>query len=79
LILSGSNERASAESTRGTEDEPMRALTWYGEQDVRIDDVPEPEIVNPTDAIIESSSSEAVPSGFPSVLFAMTLGGNPRQ
>jgi len=31
----------------------MRALTWYGEQDVRIDDVPEPEIVNPTDAIIE--------------------------
>ncbi|WP_222917720.1 zinc-dependent alcohol dehydrogenase [Natrinema sp. SYSU A 869] len=35
----------------------MRALTWHGEQDVRIDDVPEPEIVNPTDAIIEVTAT----------------------
>ncbi|WP_226480205.1 zinc-dependent alcohol dehydrogenase [Natrinema amylolyticum] len=35
----------------------MRALTWHGEQDVRIDDVPEPEIVNPTDAIIEITAT----------------------
>ncbi|QLK27139.1 glutathione-dependent formaldehyde dehydrogenase [Natrinema zhouii] len=35
----------------------MRALTWHGEQDVRIDEVPEPEIVNPTDAIIEITAT----------------------
>ncbi|WP_226038994.1 zinc-dependent alcohol dehydrogenase [Natrinema sp. DC36] len=35
----------------------MRALTWHGEQDVRIDDVPEPEIVNPGDAIIEVTAT----------------------
>ncbi|SEV99565.1 zinc-dependent alcohol dehydrogenase [Natrinema salifodinae] len=35
----------------------MRALTWHGEQDVRVSDVPEPEIVNPTDAIIEITAT----------------------
>ena len=35
----------------------MRALTWHGKQDVRIEDVPRPEIVNPTDAIIEVTAT----------------------
>ncbi|WP_440769311.1 zinc-dependent alcohol dehydrogenase [Natronorubrum sp. DTA28] len=35
----------------------MRALTWHGEQDVRIDEVPRPEIANPTDAIIEITAT----------------------
>lgn len=35
----------------------MRALTWHGKHDVRIATVPDPEIVNPRDAIIEVSST----------------------
>ncbi len=35
----------------------MRALTWHGKHDVRVDTVPDPEIVNPRDAIIEVTST----------------------
>lgn len=35
----------------------MRALTWHGKRDVRVEDVPDPEIEEPTDAIIEITSS----------------------
>jgi threonine dehydrogenase-like Zn-dependent dehydrogenase len=35
----------------------MRALTWQGNHDVRVEDVPDPTIEDPTDAIIEVSSS----------------------
>ncbi len=35
----------------------MRALTWHGEQDVRVSEVPRPEIVNPNDAIIEVTAT----------------------
>jgi threonine dehydrogenase-like Zn-dependent dehydrogenase len=35
----------------------MRALTWHGRHDVRVDSVPDPEIVNPRDAIIKISST----------------------
>ena len=28
----------------------MKALCWHGEEDVRVDEVPDPEIVNPHDA-----------------------------
>lgn len=35
----------------------MRALTWHGTHDVRVDTVPDPEIVNPRDAIIEITST----------------------
>ncbi|MGN6621586.1 MAG: zinc-dependent alcohol dehydrogenase [Sphingomonas sp.] len=35
----------------------MRALCYHGKQDVRVDTVPDPEIVNPRDAIIEISST----------------------
>ncbi|NTW02583.1 MAG: glutathione-dependent formaldehyde dehydrogenase [Oscillochloris sp.] len=35
----------------------MRALCWYGSEDVRIEHVPEPEIVNPRDAIVRVTST----------------------
>jgi threonine dehydrogenase-like Zn-dependent dehydrogenase len=35
----------------------MRALTWHGKHDVRIETVPDPKIVNPRDAIIKITST----------------------
>src|SRR5690242_14906294 len=35
----------------------MKALCWYGYQDVRIETVPEPEIINPHDAIVKITST----------------------
>jgi len=35
----------------------VRAVTWHGEEDVRVDEVPEPEIVNPRDAIVEITAT----------------------
>jgi threonine dehydrogenase-like Zn-dependent dehydrogenase len=35
----------------------MKALTWHGKRDVRIDEVPDPTIQEPTDAIIEVTST----------------------
>ncbi|MGB3409793.1 MAG: zinc-dependent alcohol dehydrogenase [Microthrixaceae bacterium] len=35
----------------------MRAVTWQGKRDVRVEDVPDPKIVDPTDAIIRVTSS----------------------
>ncbi|HEY0053692.1 MAG TPA: zinc-dependent alcohol dehydrogenase [Caulobacteraceae bacterium] len=35
----------------------MRALTWHGKHDVRMDTVPDPRIVNPRDAIIKITST----------------------
>jgi threonine dehydrogenase-like Zn-dependent dehydrogenase len=35
----------------------MRALTWHGKHDVRMDTVPDPQIVNPRDAIIKITST----------------------
>jgi threonine dehydrogenase-like Zn-dependent dehydrogenase len=35
----------------------MRALTWHGKHDVRVDTVPDPEIVNPRDAIVRITST----------------------
>jgi len=35
----------------------MRALTWHGKRDVRVEDVPRPELVNPTDAIVEVTAT----------------------
>jgi threonine dehydrogenase-like Zn-dependent dehydrogenase len=35
----------------------MRALTWQGKQDVRVETVPDPQIVNPRDAIIRITST----------------------
>ena len=35
----------------------MKALTWHGKQDVRVDNVPDPTIQKPTDAIIKVTST----------------------
>ena len=35
----------------------MRALTWHGKHDVRVETMPDPEIVNPRDAIIKVTST----------------------
>ena len=35
----------------------MRALTWHGKHDVRMDTHPDPEIINPRDAIIKITST----------------------
>jgi len=35
----------------------MRALTWQGTHDVRVDSVPDPEIINPRDAILKITST----------------------
>ena len=35
----------------------MRATVWHGKNDVRIDRVPDPEIINPHDAIVKVSST----------------------
>ena len=35
----------------------MKAVTWHGKRDVRVDTVPDPRIEEPTDAIIEITST----------------------
>lgn len=35
----------------------MRALCWHGEGDIRVDEVPEPEVANPRDAIVEITAT----------------------
>src|SRR5215217_7082720 len=35
----------------------MKALTWHGKRDVRIDEVPDPVIQHPTDAIIRVTTT----------------------
>ena len=36
----------------------MKALAWHGKHDVRIDNVDDPGIVNPRDAIIKVTATE---------------------
>ncbi len=35
----------------------MRAVTWHGKRDVRVDDVPDPKIEEPTDAVIKVTTT----------------------
>jgi threonine dehydrogenase-like Zn-dependent dehydrogenase len=35
----------------------MKALTWHGKRDVRIDDVPDPRIEEPTDALVRITTT----------------------
>jgi threonine dehydrogenase-like Zn-dependent dehydrogenase len=35
----------------------MKAVTWQGKRDVRVESVPDPKIEEPTDAIIEVTST----------------------
>ncbi len=36
---------------------PVRALTWHGKRDVRVEDVPDPRIQEPSDAIVRITST----------------------
>src|SRR5687767_3278529 len=38
-------------------EEPMRAVTWHDKRDVRVEDVPDPGIQEPTDAIVRVTST----------------------
>ena len=35
----------------------MRALTWHGKRDVRVETVPDPKILEPTDAVVRITST----------------------
>ena len=35
----------------------MRANVWHGKKDVRVDNVPDPQILNPRDAIVKITST----------------------
>jgi threonine dehydrogenase-like Zn-dependent dehydrogenase len=35
----------------------VKAVTWHGKRDVRVDDVPDPHIVEPTDAVVRITST----------------------
>ena len=35
----------------------MKAVTWHGKRDVRVDEVPDPRIEDPTDAIVRITST----------------------
>jgi threonine dehydrogenase-like Zn-dependent dehydrogenase len=35
----------------------MKAAVWYGVGDVRVDELPDPEIKDPTDAVVEMTTS----------------------
>src|SRR3954465_3933228 len=35
----------------------MKALCWHGQQDIRVDTVPDPTIVDPTDVIVKITST----------------------
>jgi threonine dehydrogenase-like Zn-dependent dehydrogenase len=39
------------------EETPVKALTWHGKRDVRVEEVPDPRIEEPTDAIIRVTST----------------------
>ena len=46
--------------SRGT---PMKAVTWHGKRDVRVDEVPDPPIEEPTDTIVRiTSTGSAAPT-----------------
>jgi threonine dehydrogenase-like Zn-dependent dehydrogenase len=39
------------------EEQPMKAVTWHGRRDVRVEEVPDPQIKEPTDAIVKITST----------------------
>ena len=39
----------------------MKALTWHGRSDVRVESVPDPEIIDPTDAISRTLQAWCLP------------------
>jgi threonine dehydrogenase-like Zn-dependent dehydrogenase len=49
--------RVAKDAAHEEEAASMRALTWHGKRDVRVENVPDPTIEEPTDAIIRITSS----------------------
>jgi threonine dehydrogenase-like Zn-dependent dehydrogenase len=41
----------------------LKALTWHGKRDVRIDNVPDPTIQEPTDAVVHMTTTAICGSG----------------
>ena len=35
----------------------MKALTWHGKRDVRVDNVPDPTVREPTDAVVRMTTT----------------------
>jgi threonine dehydrogenase-like Zn-dependent dehydrogenase len=35
----------------------MKALVWHGKEDVRVDTVPDPELIDPTDVIVKITAT----------------------
>jgi threonine dehydrogenase-like Zn-dependent dehydrogenase len=44
-------------ATTRKEDEAMKAVAWHGKRDVRVDTVPDPAILDPTDVIVRITST----------------------
>src|ERR1700759_660698 len=50
-------ERGAARKPRNSEASSMKAVTFHGKRDVRVDNVPDPQIEEPTDAIVRITST----------------------
>src|SRR6478752_661398 len=50
-------EPANPPPSHGFRRVSMRALTWHGRHDVRVETVPDPKIINPRDAILRITST----------------------
>ena len=54
-----SRPRAPVRSGRAHDDgRPMKAVTWHGQRDVRVEEVPDPFVQEPTDAVIRVTTSQ---------------------
>ena len=45
------------QSSPSKQEDPMKANCWYGKQDVRVEEVEDPKIINRQDAIIKITAS----------------------
>ena len=45
------------ETSEATEGDGLKALTWHGKRDVRADNVPDPAIQEPTDAVVRVTTT----------------------
>src|ERR1700759_4249683 len=50
-------ERGAARKPRNSEASSMKAVTFHGKRDVRVDTVPDPRIEEPSDAIVKITST----------------------
>jgi threonine dehydrogenase-like Zn-dependent dehydrogenase len=54
---SGRGSRITIGTSKATEGHELKALTWHGKRDVRIDNVPDPTIREPTDAVVRMTTT----------------------